>query len=137
MRRIYLHARGGIRGRSVILTLHVRLAGDVRRRRQGRLTTGRRVCAVHAVAVDLTRIAVRYQGPLHLCREAAHLKSTCVISSFVRYKYRYYISLILLINFVFFNYLNYHAVVKDNKNHRRDYLTLTIKKFQFFDFYFS
>lgn len=75
VRRIYLHARGGIRGRSVILALHVGLAGDVRRRRQGRLTTGRRIGAVHAVAVDLTRIAVRHQGPLHLRREAAQTKS--------------------------------------------------------------
>lgn len=82
VRRIYLHARGGIRGRSVILALHVGLAGDVRRRRQGRLTTGR-VGAVHAVAVDLTRIAMRHQGPLHLRREAAHTKSECVINSFV------------------------------------------------------
>lgn len=78
VRRIYLHARGGIRRRSVILALHVRLAGDVRRRRQGRLTTGR-VRAVHAVAVDLARIAVRHQGPLHLRREAAHSKSSCMV----------------------------------------------------------
>lgn len=92
VRRIYLHVRRGIRGRPVILALHVGLAGDVRCRRQRRLTTGRRVRTVHAVAVDLTRIAVRYQGPLQLRREAAHLNSACVISSFVRYRYRHHIS---------------------------------------------
>lgn len=62
----------------VILVLHVGLSGNVRRRRQGRLITGRRVRAVHAVAVNLTRgrAAVRCQGPLHLLREAAEKRNT-------------------------------------------------------------
>lgn len=79
-----LHARTGIRGPCVrvVLILHVGLAGDVRRRRQGRLAAGR-VRAVHAVAVDLAscrRAAVRRQGSLHLRREAARQTDASVIS---------------------------------------------------------
>lgn len=80
--RIDLHAGGRIRGPvRVILALHVGLAGDVRRRRQGRLTAGR-VRAVHAVAVNLAGggTAVRRQGSLHLRREAAQKTGVCVIS---------------------------------------------------------
>lgn len=71
--RIDLHTRSRIRRSvGVILILHVGLAGDVRCRRQGCLTAGRRVHAVHAVAVDLASgcVAVRRQGSLHLRREA-------------------------------------------------------------------
>lgn len=78
--RIDLHVGSRIRRPvRVILALHVGLAGDVRRRRQGRLAAGR-VRAVHAVAVDLAGgcTAVRRQGPLHLRREAA--RETDVIS---------------------------------------------------------
>lgn len=70
--RVYLHIRGRIRGPvRVILVLHVGLAGDVRRRRQGRLAAGR-VRAVHAVAVDLVggRATMRRQRSLDLRRKA-------------------------------------------------------------------
>lgn len=57
--RIHLYARGRIRRPvRVILILHVGLPGDVRCRRQRRLAAGRRVHAVHAVAVDLISAAV-------------------------------------------------------------------------------
>lgn len=80
--RVYLHIRGRIRGPvRVILVLHVGLAGDVRRRRQGRLAAGR-VRAVHAVAVDLVggRATMRRQRSLDLRRKAARETDMCVIS---------------------------------------------------------
>lgn len=75
--RIDLHARGRIRGPvRVILVLHVGLARDVRRRRQGRLAT-RRVRAVHAVAVDLASGRAAVRRSLHLRREAAQKADKC------------------------------------------------------------
>jgi len=87
--RIDLHTRRRIR-RSVriILTLHIGLPSDVGRRRQRCLITGRRVRAVHAVAVDLAcgRAAMRRQGSLHLLRETAQKR---YVISFCR-EYSFY-----------------------------------------------